>query len=81
MPRFFTLRQAEKVLPDVDAAIRRVIALKAEYERLEKDWQSFSQRMAVTGGMRVDRSQVMEQKNSREAAAQSLKEEIGRAHV
>ena len=66
MPRFFTLRQAEKVLPDVDAAIRRVIALKAEYERLEKDWHSLSQRMAVTGGMRVDRSQVMEQKNARE---------------
>jgi hypothetical protein len=78
MPRFFTLRQAEKVLPDVDAAIRRVIALKAEYERLEKDWHSLSQRMAVTGGMRVDRSQVMEQKNARETAAQSLKEAFDR---
>ena len=74
MPRFFTLQQAEKVLPDVDAAIRRVISLKAEYERLENEWQSFSQRMAVMGGVRVDRSQVMQQKNAREAAAQSLKQ-------
>jgi len=73
MPRFFTLQQAEKVLPDVDSAIRRAIALKAQYERLETERQSFSQRMTLNGGMQVDRGQVMEQKKSREEAAAALK--------
>jgi hypothetical protein len=74
MPRFFTLQQAEKVLPDVDAAIRHVISLKAECQRLETKWQTLSERMAAMGGVRVDRVQVLEQKNCREQAARALKQ-------
>jgi hypothetical protein len=80
MPRFFTLEQAEKVLPDVDSAIRRVISLKAEYESLQLEWQSFSERLVATGGMRVDRGWVMEQKNSREEAALALKQAVDKVH-
>jgi hypothetical protein len=80
MPRFFTLEQAEKVLPDVDSAIRRVISLKAEYETLQSEWQSFSERLVATGGMRVDRGRVMEQKNSREEAALALKQAVDKVH-
>jgi len=80
MPRFFTLEQAEKVLPDVDSAIRRVMSLKAEYEVLQSEWQSFSERLVATGGMRVDRSRVMEQKNSREEAALALKQAVDKVH-
>ena len=80
MPRFFTLEQAEKVLPDVDSAIRRVISQKAEYEALQSEWQSFSERLVATGGMRVDRGRVMEQKNSREEAALALKQAVDKVH-
>ena len=80
MPRFFTLEQAEKVLPNVDSAIRRVISLKAEYESLQSEWQSFSERLVTTGGMRVDRGRVMEQKNSREEAALALKQAVDKVH-
>jgi hypothetical protein len=80
MPRFFTLEQAEKVLPDVDSAIRRVISLKAEYEVLQSEWQSFSERLVATGGMRVDRGRVMEQKNSRETTALALKQAVEKVH-
>jgi len=80
MPRFFTLQQAEKVLPDIASAIREAISLKEQYQRLESEWQDFSQRVAVMGGVRIDRGQFMEQKNDREQAARALKEAIDKVH-
>lgn len=76
MPRFFTLQEAEKVLPNVASAIREAISLKAEYDREEADWQRFSQGLAVLGGVRVDRAKAAEQKSRRQAAALALKEAI-----
>jgi hypothetical protein len=80
MPRFFNLPQAEKLLPDVESAIREAIAHKTEYQQAEEAWQNFSQRVMVMGGVRVDRSQLLDQKNHREASAQRLKEAIERIH-
>jgi len=76
MPRFFTLQQAEKALPDVASALREAIALKADYDRGESEWQGFSQQVAVMGGMQVDRARVSELKNKRQTAALALKEAI-----
>ena len=73
MPRFFTLPQAEKLLPDVEQALREAIALKAEYAEAEQDWEQFSTRLAMLGGVLVDHTQMMERKSRRESAAQRLK--------
>ncbi len=80
MPRFFTLQQAEKVLPDVASAIREAISLKAEYERMQSAWQSFSERVTMMGGVRVDRGRVLEQQNGREEAALALKQAVNKVH-
>jgi len=80
MPRFFTLQQAERMLPDVALAIREAISLKSEYERMESERQSFSQRVDVMGGVRVDRSQFLEQKNDRQEAAAALKQAVEKVH-
>jgi hypothetical protein len=80
MPRFFTLQQAEKTLPAVASAIREAISLKNEYERMESERHGFSQRVAVMGGVRVDRSQFLERKNHRQEAASALKEAIEKVH-
>jgi hypothetical protein len=80
MPRFFTLAQAEKLLPQVESAIREAIARKSEYDHAEADWQSFSRRVTELGGMQVDRSRLIEQKNRREAAALHVKNSIERVH-
>jgi hypothetical protein len=76
MPRFFTLQQAEKMLPDVASAIREAISVKNEYERMESESHSFSQRVAVMGGVRVDRSQFLAQKNDLQQAASALKQAV-----
>ncbi len=80
MPRFFTLQQAEQVLPQVAEAIRQAVSLKAEYQKAETDWQSFSHRIAAMGGVRVDRARLQEQKNRREQAAAALKQAIEKVH-
>jgi hypothetical protein len=78
MPRFFTLTQAEELLPRVESAIREAITLKAEYDQTEAEWQSFSQRLMTTGGMQVNRSRLLEQKNRREVVAREVKNAIER---
>ena len=80
MPRFFTLQQAEEALPRVESAIREAISLKAGYAQTEEESQSFAQRLAVVGGMRVDRAQVIEQKRCREQAAVALQQALEKVH-
>jgi hypothetical protein len=81
MPRFFTLQQAEKILPDVAEAIGEAISLKAEYLRLESQWESFSQRVAVMGGVQMNRGQMLEQKSRREETTAALKQAIEKVHA
>lgn len=76
MPRFFTLQQAEQALPEVESAIREAVALKSKYEQAEEEWQKFSRRVTMMGGMQVDHSRFGDQRNLRESIAQRLKEII-----
>ena len=80
MPRFFTLEQAEQLLPAVEAAIREAIALQSEYQEADAEREDFSRRVAMLGGMRVDRAQVTEQANRREAIAERFKDAIEKIH-
>jgi hypothetical protein len=80
MPRFFTLQQAEELLPDIDAAIREAMERKAEYERLESVRQQVSQRVAILGGAHVDRAQALEHKTRGQEAARALEEAVGKIH-
>src|ERR1700678_420740 len=80
MPRFFTLAQAEELLPQVESAIREAITLKAEYDQAEAEWQSVSERLIVTGGMHVDRPRLLQQKSRRESAALGVQDSIQRVH-
>jgi hypothetical protein len=80
MPRFFTLTQAEKLLPQVESAIREAIAWKSEHDQAEAEWQSVSERLQVTGGMHVDRPRLLQQKNRRESAAVNVQDSIQRVH-
>jgi hypothetical protein len=76
MPRFFTLQQAEKLLPEVESALREAIALKSEYEEAEKERQNFSTRIALLGGVLVDSAQLLDRKQRRESSAYRLKATI-----
>ena len=66
------------MLPHVALAIREVISLETEHERTQAEWDSFSQRLAVMGGMQVDRARMVEKKNRREEAAGALGQAVER---
>ena len=76
MPRYFTLHQAEKLLPEVEFTIREAISHKAAFQQAEEEWQGFRTRITMLGGVRVDHSQVMDQKRRRESSALRLKEAV-----
>ena len=69
MAKFFTLREAEKLLPEVGAAIRDAISLKSEYEQAETEVQRTSQWIMMSGGASVNREQVLRSKSRRDTSA------------
>ncbi len=80
MPRYFSREQAEKLLPEVEVTIRRAIELKQQYQRLEAEWERFSQRIQMAGGARVNHSAALEMKGSKDEAARDLKRCVQKIH-
>ena len=80
MAKFFTLEQAERLLPEVGAAIRDAISRKSEFEQAESEVQRTSHWIMMSGGASVDRDQVLDTKNRRDAGAGQLKEAIEKIH-
>jgi len=76
--RFFTLPQAEKLLPEVEAAIREAIAAKAEYQQAQTETQDFQRRVMLEGGVFVDHGKVLDRKHRLESGAGRLKVAVER---
>lgn len=76
MSKFFTLQQAECILPDVEAAIRQAISAKGEYESSEAGWRRVCERVAMLGGVQVDRAHMAELKTRRDAGARAFQQAV-----
>ncbi len=78
--RYFTLQQAERLLPDVERAIRQAIGLKTDYQQAETELRSAMQRVMMLGGVDLNRNAFLELRTRREARAERLKEVIDQIH-
>jgi hypothetical protein len=76
--RFFTLRQAEQILPQVESAIRAAIALKEDFQQAESQCREFQRHVIVSGGVLVDHSKWIDRNRRRDSCAQNLKQGIER---
>ncbi len=76
MGKRFTLAEAEKLLPSVDRLLRKAVELKAGYVTEERTFESFQRRIAMSGGMVVDRTEVRHARERRDEAAASLRSVI-----
>ncbi|MGH9618939.1 MAG: DUF2203 domain-containing protein [Bryobacteraceae bacterium] len=72
MARFFTLLQAETLLPQLEPLLRGVIDQKKAYEQAEGEITGMSQRIALTGGMLVSREHMARTRKKKDTAVRGL---------
>jgi hypothetical protein len=78
MPRYFTLAEAERALPDVERALRDVLFHKAAYQKAHEDLENNTKRIRMSGGARVDPGAHLAMKARRDTSALALKEAADR---
>lgn len=76
MPRYFTVEQAEKLLPTVEPELRQAIRLKQDHAEAEQGVQEFTQRVALMGGVLLDREELLKRRGRMDATAMRLREII-----
>lgn len=76
MPRYFTLLEAEELLPTVEKLIRQALELKGAYQQAEDSIQRATQRIVMLGGSVVNRGAMVANRGLRDTAAEELKRVI-----
>ena len=78
MPRFFSLPQAEGLLPEVERLVRSLVQAKQEYDSGEAELDALRQRITLLGGVSLSRDQVLASRNRKDSAARTLKSVVER---
>jgi len=73
MSRYFTLKEAENLLPQVSKLIGEAVAVKPRYQEAEESMQALMQRISLLGGTVVDRESALKNRNERDRASEQLK--------
>ena len=74
MPRHFTLTEAERMLPEVDRALRDALFHKAQYQDAERELNATMERIRMAGGSRVNPTPILAMRASRDGSAGKLRE-------
>ncbi|SRR6266571_3015703 len=74
MPRYYTLAEAELMLPEVDRALRDALFHKSEYQTAEEELNRNTQRIRMAGGSRVNPGPFLTMRSRRDTSAAALKE-------
>jgi hypothetical protein len=73
VPRFFTLLEAEHLLPEVERLIRSLQEQKQSYEQAETELTGVSQRIALLGGTIPPQNRILQLRARKDASARNLK--------
>ena len=72
MARYFTLEQAERNLPEVERLLRDALHHKAEAQRAHDELEDETQRIRMSGGVRVDHTKILAVRSRRDTSASAL---------
>ncbi len=76
MPRYFTVEEAEALLPSIREGVRRIQAIKASLDDSESALRKTAEKVMFAGGVLLDRAKVSKELAAREVLASDLKEQI-----
>ena len=76
MPRFFTLLEAEALLPQIQKYLQRLSEGRQRHQEADTGITAIHQRIAILGGMIPPRAQLVELKKKKELAIRSLKDTV-----
>lgn len=76
MPRYFRLEQAEQLVPELEGALRTAVAVKRSFDEAQRELEAVPQRIALAGGVSIDRDAVRMKRSRRDALASRLKQSI-----
>jgi hypothetical protein len=78
VPRYFTLNESEKLLPEVERALRDALIHKAEYQKADQELGTSNERIRMMGGSRVDRPAYLSMRSRRDTSGAALKDALER---
>ena len=74
MARYFTLSEAQRLLPEVERILRDALFHKAEYQSAEEELNRTLRRIQLAGGSRVSPTPFLALRARRDTSAAALKE-------
>ncbi|HEY1754216.1 MAG TPA: DUF2203 domain-containing protein [Bryobacteraceae bacterium] len=78
MPRYFTLPQAESLLPEVERSLRDALFYKSEAQKAHQELEETSDRIRMSGGMRINQGQLQAVRDRCDSSVASLKDALER---
>lgn len=72
MPRYFRLEEATRLLSRVAPLIQRAVDLKKAHDEAEHALDAINRKVAMSGGMVLDRAHLLQQRSQLQSAAQQL---------
>ena len=76
MPRYFTLREAEGLLPTIRDGLEEAIADKERVEEIDQAMSDLSAQIGMTGGMEVNPSEIAHQRLERVSLMHSIEKRV-----
>jgi hypothetical protein len=76
VPRYFTVTESERLLPQVERALRDALFHKAEYQKAGQELAASQQHIRSSGGARIDREAYLALRARRDTSGAALKEAL-----
>ena len=78
MPRYFTLREAESLIPEVKGCLESAISAKARIGAIDGEMQELTSRIYMLGGIEVNPDHVARRNLERVSLVKSVEESVKR---
>ncbi len=76
MPRLFRLDEAQRLLAELEPALRTIASLKKSFDELDLELRACAERIALLGGAFVQREELAVKRRRRDSLANTLRDSI-----